>query len=160
MNLFNTSLILILCLDSLSFYSCCFIFFSAYNPPYNPGVLNSVTCSSSRQSNSNSSLLQTKVGGGNNAALGQYPWQVYIFGKLEGSNYISICGASLINNQWLLTAAHCDKTPGYTWYAKLGDYDIKIIDGETQIKTSSFIKVTFNFFFLLAISSITNQYTW
>lgn len=40
--------------------------------------------------------------GGYRAARGQFPWQVFI--TMDQS---SSCGGSLINPQWVLTAAHC-----------------------------------------------------
>jgi secreted trypsin-like serine protease len=39
---------------------------------------------------------------GEDAVLGQFPWQAYI---LIDSMYI--CGGSLILEDWVLTAAHC-----------------------------------------------------
>ena len=46
--------------------------------------------------------LTEKILGGQIAALGSWGWQVAIF--LNGR---FICGGSLINSQWILTAAHC-----------------------------------------------------
>uniref|UniRef100_A0A3Q2QZF4 Peptidase S1 domain-containing protein n=1 Tax=Fundulus heteroclitus TaxID=8078 RepID=A0A3Q2QZF4_FUNHE len=47
--------------------------------------------------------LNTRIIGGEEAPPGSWPWQVSIhsFGR--------ICGGSLINDQWVLTAAHCVK---------------------------------------------------
>uniref|UniRef100_A0A8C9R459 Zgc:100868 n=1 Tax=Scleropages formosus TaxID=113540 RepID=A0A8C9R459_SCLFO len=46
--------------------------------------------------------LNTKIVGGQNAAPGSWPWQVSM--RYQGSH---VCGGSLINNQWILSAAHC-----------------------------------------------------
>ncbi|KAJ7989999.1 hypothetical protein DPEC_G00310300 [Dallia pectoralis] len=46
--------------------------------------------------------LNTKIVGGQNASPGSWPWQV----SLHNANG-HFCGGSLINNGWVLTAAHC-----------------------------------------------------
>ncbi|XP_068610853.1 chymotrypsin-like protease CTRL-1 [Brachionichthys hirsutus] len=48
--------------------------------------------------------LGTRIAGGTNATAGAWPWQVSIHLNLFGSH---ICGGTLINDQWVLTAAHC-----------------------------------------------------
>lgn len=43
-----------------------------------------------------------KIVGGTQAAVGDWPWQgAVLFNNRQG------CGASLINSQWVITAAHC-----------------------------------------------------
>ena len=101
------------------------------NPSF---VYPSVTCSSVR-------MLLDKVVGGANAQYGQYPWQALIYDN------VFMCGASLINNQWLLTAAHCNFNIK-TFYAALGDYvRDKTDQGEINVKISKFIPVNIRSFY-------------
>uniref|UniRef100_A0A3P8S9U0 Zgc:100868 n=1 Tax=Amphiprion percula TaxID=161767 RepID=A0A3P8S9U0_AMPPE len=47
--------------------------------------------------------LNTRIVGGQTAPEGFWPWQVSV-NTILGSQF---CGGSLINNQWVLSAAHC-----------------------------------------------------
>lgn len=48
--------------------------------------------------------LNNRIVGGEDAVPGFWPWQVSLHFDLVGQH---ICGGTLINNQWVLTAAHC-----------------------------------------------------
>lgn len=72
------------------------------------------------------SLLE-KIVGGTVVNPNSWPWQVYI------ATSSSACGASLINDQWLLTAAHCNFAAN-TVVAYLGNHDLTVA---TTVATSS-----------------------
>ena len=46
----------------------------------------------------------TKITGGTNASISEFPWQAYF----KAGNYR--CGGTIIGENWILTAAHCVKT--------------------------------------------------
>ncbi|KAA0705511.1 Polyserase-2 [Triplophysa tibetana] len=51
-------------------------------------------------------VLNTKIVGGQEAPVGAWPWQVSLH---NGDGHF--CGASLINDEWVLSAAHCFSMP-------------------------------------------------
>ncbi|XP_075840661.1 plasma kallikrein [Microtus pennsylvanicus] len=56
-----------------------------------------------------SSICTTKVNsrivGGTNSSLGEWPWQVSLQVKVVSQNHL--CGGTIIGHQWIITAAHC-----------------------------------------------------
>jgi len=69
----------------------------------------------------------TRIVGGKNANPGDWPWQVNIDYKYNSGNPGHHCGGTLINEEWILSAAHCfynDQIKENYWL-KLGEHDIK-----------------------------------
>ncbi|XP_054435538.1 coagulation factor IX [Pteronotus mesoamericanus] len=69
----------------------------------------------------------TRVVGGEDAEPGQFPWQVILNGKVD-----TLCGGSIINEKWVVTAAHCIK-PGDTITVIAGKHNIEVKE-ETEQK--------------------------
>ncbi|XP_063076983.1 coagulation factor VII-like [Engraulis encrasicolus] len=57
-----------------------------------------------------SGSLRNAVIGGHDAKEGRWPWMVYV--HMNIGKEPRMCGGSLLNDQWVLTAAHCGKMSG------------------------------------------------
>uniref|UniRef100_A0A672M8G9 Suppressor of tumorigenicity 14 protein homolog n=1 Tax=Sinocyclocheilus grahami TaxID=75366 RepID=A0A672M8G9_SINGR len=74
-----------------------------------------------------------RIVGGQNADVGEWPWQVSLHFKTSGN----VCGASIISNKWLLSAAHCfihyKITSNWLTYSGLREQNIQ--DSSVQKRT-------------------------
>jgi len=83
-----------------------------------------------------------RVIGGETIARGEWPWLVLLHGDIPTRTFWGVtissadvyCGGSLLNDRWVLSAAHCfvsdslgskAKEPRY-WEAKMGDVDLEM----------------------------------
>ncbi|XP_076649666.1 trypsin-1-like [Halictus rubicundus] len=79
--------------------------------------------------------LNPRVVGGNEAARGQFPWQVSLQWGVWGTSHF--CGGSIINAQWIVTAGHCvDAVPSYgDFVVKAGKHSLRATESEEQVVT-------------------------
>ncbi|KAK2542035.1 Tmprss9 [Columba livia] len=77
-----------------------------------------------------SALAFSKIVGGSAAARGEWPWQVSLWLRRKEHK----CGAVLIADRWLLSAAHCFDiySDPKMWVAFLGTPFLNGIDGKTE----------------------------
>src|SRR5262245_6006440 len=70
-----------------------------------------------------------KIVGGVEAPEGAWPWQVSIHVRGANDGYVAICGGTLIDERWIISAAHCFFRGG----AKLSEGDVLIVEGTNRI---------------------------
>ncbi|XP_069395150.1 neurotrypsin isoform X1 [Paralichthys olivaceus] len=73
----------------------------------------------------NNQRRRRRIIGGDKALRGEWPWQVSLWLRSQSKGNHPLCGASLINACWVVTAAHCFKRFGKDptrYVLRLGDY--------------------------------------
>ncbi|XP_026508860.2 coagulation factor IX, partial [Terrapene carolina triunguis] len=71
----------------------------------------------------------TRVVGGVESGKGEVPWQVH----LQNSNGVGFCGGSIVNEKWIVTAAHCIE-PGAQITVVAGEHNTEVNDGTEQYR--------------------------
>ncbi|XP_031552036.1 transmembrane protease serine 2-like [Actinia tenebrosa] len=75
-----------------------------------------------------------RIVGGKESKQGSWPWQVALF-----YNGTQLCGGSLVNHNWIVTASHCfhetySSTDPKMWTATLGEHKLKKEESFEQIR--------------------------
>ena len=51
--------------------------------------------------------ISRRIVGGEDTTIRDYPWQVSLQISFDGSSWSHTCGGSIIDEKWVITAAHC-----------------------------------------------------
>uniref|UniRef100_A0A8C1VT71 Neurotrypsin n=1 Tax=Cyprinus carpio TaxID=7962 RepID=A0A8C1VT71_CYPCA len=73
----------------------------------------------------NTQRRRRRIIGGDKSLRGDWPWQVSLWLRSQSKGTHPLCGATLINSCWVVTAAHCFKRFGSDpsrYVLRLGDY--------------------------------------
>ncbi|CAL1267216.1 unnamed protein product [Larinioides sclopetarius] len=85
----------------------------------NEHPLNNVTCGIAKVAG------QSRITGGRRVMKGSWPWQVIIINELKQP----FCGGVLLNERWVLTAAHCTR---HKLSVRAGEHDLSHHEGTEQ----------------------------
>ncbi|XP_069933119.1 chymotrypsin-like elastase family member 3B [Oryctolagus cuniculus] len=72
----------------------------------------------------------SRVVNGEDAVPYSWPWQAMVLFEEDGALYF-ICGGTLIDPDWVMTAGHCFPYTG-TYWVLLGEHDITVSEGPEQ----------------------------
>ncbi|XP_060941497.1 coagulation factor IXb [Limanda limanda] len=75
-----------------------------------------------------------RIVGGDEAKPGEIPWQGTLITNASGAE-TPFCGASLLNELWVITAAHClvlNDIPKKGFFVRVGEHDMKVVEGQER----------------------------
>lgn len=75
--------------------------------------------------------IQPRIVGGQKATSAQFPFYGFLNVRYTTPGKGTACGASLINDEWIITAAHCLEDAGKV-IVSLGEYDLTIPEPENR----------------------------
>jgi secreted trypsin-like serine protease len=81
------------------------------------------------------SEISYRVIGGEVAADGAWPWQIALYARKSDGNYQNLCGGSIFNKDWVMTAAHCvvSVDPGSKQKVVTEASALRIVESTSQI---------------------------
>merc|ERR1712050_229827 len=97
-------------------------------PPIGP-IITDGTCGKTKFDFGRS---ESRIVGGRKAKKGEFPWQVQV--QQYGGHW---CGGTLLDDQWVLSAAHCFANPPSHYKFVLGQHDSKLSEGTEQTFSAS-----------------------
>jgi secreted trypsin-like serine protease len=97
-------------------------------------ILCSMVCCAGPAEEGDAASSEHSVIGGSEANLGEWPWQA----QLAVPGYSHWCGGSLLNEEWVVTAAHCVQGRlAANFTVRMGAHQISAPDGLVQTRTVS-----------------------
>jgi len=108
--------------------------------PFLAEALSVQNCGRSKyDDNSDDNTVDKRIIGGHEARKGKWPWVV----SLQDDG-VHMCGGSIINRQWILTAAHCFKRTrdASKWTVTAGLHDAS--EDEANVVVRRVVKIFFN----------------
>ena len=79
---------------------------------------------------------KVKIVGGTETEVNEYPWQAGIVSS-RVSRTKPFCGGTLVNDRFVLTAAHCDEYPLQTIEVLLGEHDHTQTDESVELRVAA-----------------------
>ncbi|XP_073510799.1 acrosin [Phyllobates terribilis] len=83
------------------------------------------------------SYIGSRIVGGRDAQPGSWPWLVSIQQPIDEETFIHLCGGSILNTHWVVTAAHCFKNQDdnvYSLRLVFGGNQLSLFGPEVEIR--------------------------